>query len=206
MRKLICPFDARDEISCQETFLTNLDPLIYSYVDSVLGSHAQHLQRIRSIIEAEILEPEQLVEPAATKETSQEDPKKPSEQKKKKKKKKKPSAGASAATGAEKVVEYAKPSKNLLMWQYLTSVKMQLARGVFLVLAALTKAGHLTTTPPHIASHGLNNLETLFIHRFRAFHLLSSPEALTYENFMSRLDCDGLDVSGGFILYISSRS
>ncbi|KAF9127661.1 hypothetical protein BGW39_005697 [Mortierella sp. 14UC] len=170
--------------------------MVYAYVDSVLGSHAQHLQRIRSIVEAEVLEPEQPVQAAVAKETSEEGPKESSEQKKKKKKKKKPSTGSTATTtaaGIEKAVEYAKPSKNLLMWQYLTSVKMQLTRGVFLVLAALTKAGHLTTNPPHITSHGLNDLETLFAHRFRAFRLLSSPEALTYENFLSRLDCDGLD-------------
>ncbi|KAF9904521.1 hypothetical protein EC991_002629 [Linnemannia zychae] len=170
--------------------------MVYAYVDSVLGSHAQHLQRIRSIVEAEVLEPEQPTEPVVTKETLDDGPKETSEQKKKKKKKKKPSTGSAAipaAASTEKALEYAKPSKNLLMWQYLTSVKMQLTRGVFLVLAALTKAGHLTTTPPHIASHGLNDLETLFAHRFRAFRLLSSPEALTYENFLSRLDCDGLD-------------
>ncbi|KAG0373484.1 hypothetical protein BGX24_011639 [Mortierella sp. AD032] len=168
--------------------------MVYAYVDSVLGSHAQHLQRIRSIVETEVLEPEQPVEPEATKETFEEVAKGTLEQKKKKKKKKKPSTGSASTTvSTEKVVEYAKPSKNLLMSQYLTSVKMQLTRGVFLVLAALTKVGHLTTTPPHIASHGLNDLETLFVHRFRAFRLLSSPEALTFENFMSRLDCDGLD-------------
>ncbi|KAG0279164.1 hypothetical protein BGZ95_002078 [Linnemannia exigua] len=145
--------------------------MVYAYVDSVLGSHAQHLQRIRSIVEAEVLEPEQPIEPVTTKETLGEDAKGTLEQKKKKKKKKKPSTGSASTTtaGTEKAVEYAKPSKNLLMWQYLTSVKMQLTRGVFLVLAALTKAGHLTTTPPHIASHGLNDLETLFAHRFRAF-------------------------------------
>ncbi|KAF9915912.1 hypothetical protein FBU30_001645, partial [Linnemannia zychae] len=170
--------------------------MVYAYVDSVLGAHAQHLQRIRSIIEAEVIEPEPM-EPAplANKTQSHDGTKESSEQKKKKKKKKKPSASSSSTTvaNAEKAIEYAKPSPNLLMWQYLTSIKMQLTRGVFLVLAALTKTGHLTTTPPHIASHGLNDLETLFAHRFKAFRLLSSPEALNYENFLSRLDCDGLD-------------
>ncbi|KAF9153272.1 hypothetical protein BG015_003744 [Linnemannia schmuckeri] len=172
--------------------------MVYAYVDSVLGAHAQHLQRIRSIIESEILEPEP-VEPAtlANKETPEESGiKETSDQKKKKKKKKKPSTSSSSTTTTtttEKVVEYARPKKTVLMWQFLTSVKMQLTRGVFLILAALTKAGHLTTTPPHTASHGLNDLETLFAHRFRAFRLLSSPEALTFESFLSRLDCDGLD-------------
>ncbi|KAG9067615.1 hypothetical protein KI688_012400 [Linnemannia hyalina] len=174
--------------------------MVYAYVDSVLGAHSQHLQRIRSIIQSEVIEPEPVVpiDPILTKETHEESGiKDTSEQKKKKKKKKKPSASATTATTtpttAGKVIEYAKPKKTLLMWQYLTSVKMQLTRGVFLVLASLTKAGHLTTTPPHIASHGLNDLETLFAHRFRAFRLLSSPEALTFENFLSRVDCDGLD-------------
>ncbi|OAQ28156.1 Mak10-domain-containing protein [Linnemannia elongata AG-77] len=169
--------------------------MVYAYVDSVLGAHAQHLQRIRSIIQSEILEPETVepIEPSPTKEAHEESGiKESSEQKKKKKKKKKPSASSTTST-TEKVIEYAKPKKTVLMWQFLTSVKMQLTRGVFLVLASLTKAGHLTTSPPHIASHGLNDLETLFAHRFRAFRLLSSPEALTFENFLSRLDCDGLD-------------
>lgn len=164
------------------------------YVDSVLGAHAQHLQRIRSIIESEVLEPES-VDPPPTKETSEEGgAKEPSELKKKKKKKKKPSNASTAVSTTEKVIEYAKPTRTVLMWQFLTSVKMQLTRGVFLVLASLTKAGHLTTTPPHIASHGLNDLEMLFAHRFKAFRLLSSPEALTFDSFLSRLDCDGLDV------------
>lgn len=170
-------------------------------MDSVLGAHAQHLQRIRSIIESEVIEPEPVepIEPTPTKEAHEESGiKETSEQKKKKKKKKKPSASSTTTTTpatTEKAIEYARPKKTVLMWQFLTSVKMQLTRGVFLVLASLTKAGHLTTTPPHIASHGLNDLETLFAHRFRAFRLLSSPEALTFENFLSRLDCDGLDVS-----------
>ncbi|KAF8947461.1 hypothetical protein BGZ47_009087 [Haplosporangium gracile] len=172
--------------------------MVYAYVDSVLGAHAQHLQRIRSIIESEVLEPEP-VEPSTPtiKETPEESSiKETSDQKKKKKKKKKPNTGSSLTTTATttgKVVEYARPKKTVLMWQFLTSVKMQLTRGVFLILAALTKAGHLTTTPPHTASHGLNDLETLFAHRFRAFRLLSSPEALTFEAFLNRLDCDGLD-------------
>ncbi|KAG0293980.1 hypothetical protein BGZ96_001964 [Linnemannia gamsii] len=167
--------------------------MVYAYVDSVLGAHAQHLQRIRSIIESEVLEPEP-VDPPLAKETSEESSaKEASELKKKKKKKKKPSNASSAVSTTEKVIEYAKPTRTILMWQFLTSVKMQLTRGVFLVLASLTKAGHLTTTPPHIASHGMNNLEMLFAHRFKAFRLLSSPEALPFDNFLSRLECDGLD-------------
>ncbi|KAG0204115.1 hypothetical protein BGX33_008698 [Mortierella sp. NVP41] len=161
--------------------------MVYGYVDSILGAHAQHLQRIRSITESEVLKPH---EPLAIKGSAEDSVKETSEQKKKKKKKKPSTA---SATSAETVVEYARPTRTTLMSQYLTSIRMQLTRGVFLVLASLTKAGHLTTTPTHIASHGLNDLETLFAHRFRAFRLLSSPEALTYENFLSRLDCDGLD-------------
>lgn len=171
-------------------------------MDSVLGAHAQHLQRIRSIIESEVLVPEPVDTPP-TKEPSEEGgAKEPSELKKKKKKKKKSSNASSAVSTTEKVVEYGKPTRTVLMWQFLTSVKMQLTRGVFLVLASLTKVGHLTTTPPHIASHGLNDLETLFAHRFKAFRLLSSPEALTFDNFLSRLECDGLDVRGFFFLFL----
>ena len=140
-------------------------------------------------MEAQVLEP---VESPVAKEAPEDSAKETSEQKKKKQ----PSNASSTITSTTMAVEYAKPTRTVLMSQYLTSIRMQLTRGVFLVLAALTKAGHLTTSPPHVASHGLNDLETL-AHRFRAFRLLSSPEALTFENFKSRLDCDGLDVSIG---------
>ncbi|ORZ21043.1 Mak10 subunit, NatC N-terminal acetyltransferase-domain-containing protein [Lobosporangium transversale] len=77
--------------------------------------------------------------------------------------------------------------------QEIITVRLQLACGEFLVLAALTKVGHLTTTPPYLASHGLNDLETLHQHRFKAFHHLSSPETLSYEAYLQRLNCGGFD-------------
>ncbi|KAF9586188.1 hypothetical protein BGW38_008813, partial [Lunasporangiospora selenospora] len=77
--------------------------------------------------------------------------------------------------------------------QMMVSTRMNLARGTFLMLAALTKAGHLTATPPHLEIHGLNDLRTLFAHRFKVFQNLSSPEVVTFEDFQSRLDCEGVD-------------
>ncbi|KAF9358732.1 hypothetical protein BGX34_008794 [Mortierella sp. NVP85] len=71
----------------------------------------------------------------------------------------------------------------------LTSVHWQLARAVFLVLVALTRAGHLTITPPHLASHGLNDLRTLYQQRFKAFHQLSFPTIMTFEQFLHELEC-----------------
>ena len=71
----------------------------------------------------------------------------------------------------------------------LTSVHWQLARAVFLVLVALTRAGHLTITPTHLASHGLNDLRTLYQQRFKAFHQLSFPTIMTFEQFLHELEC-----------------
>ncbi|KAF9352829.1 hypothetical protein BGX26_009366 [Mortierella sp. AD094] len=165
------------------------------YIDCVLGAHAQHLRRVQTIVESESL--------ANNKESST--------LKKKKKKKKKPAVSdeklPSSDTGAiqsstdpdfaESTPASVPPTTistpAIRATQDLVTVRLQLARGVFLILAALTRVGHLSTVPRHLASHGLNDLETLYRHRFKAFHHLSSPEAMTYENYLHRLDCEGLD-------------
>ncbi|KAF9973251.1 hypothetical protein BGZ73_003501 [Actinomortierella ambigua] len=72
---------------------------------------------------------------------------------------------------------------------------MQLARGTFWVLAALTKAGHLTQTPAHLEIHGLNDIERLFVHRFKAFRFVGSPEQWSVDHFRERLKCQDMDVS-----------
>ncbi|KAG0232949.1 Mak10 subunit, NatC N-terminal acetyltransferase-domain-containing protein [Mortierella sp. GBAus27b] len=74
----------------------------------------------------------------------------------------------------------------------LVNIRTQLAHGVFLVLAALTHAGYLTATPSHLESHGLNDLETLYCHRFKAFRHLSSPESMSFEGFLRQLNYEGL--------------
>ncbi|KAG0199391.1 hypothetical protein BGX28_007344 [Mortierella sp. GBA30] len=137
--------------------------MVYGYVEYVSATHTRHLQRV------------QRVQAVLSSDAH----------KKKKKKKKgsdeKPSGSAPNNTRSESVI------------LELAAVKANLARGVFLVLATLTNVGHLSTTPPHLASHGLNNLETLFAHRFKAFRNLSSPEILTYSNYLRRMECDGYE-------------
>ncbi|KAF8978978.1 hypothetical protein BGZ46_005961 [Entomortierella lignicola] len=178
--------------------------MIYGYVDCVLGAHAQHLRRIQTIAESE----------------SQTGSKDSSTQKKKKKKKKKTSATEDKVSSSADTNQSDLPSDNAPLQpntdpsstgnasastttiistpairavQDMITIRLQLARGVFLILAALTKVGHLSTTPAHLSRHGLNDLETLYRHRFKAFHHLSSPELMTYENYLQRLDCEGLD-------------
>ncbi|KAF9209474.1 hypothetical protein BGZ49_004065 [Haplosporangium sp. Z 27] len=178
--------------------------MIYGYVDCVLGAHAQHLRRIQTIAESE----------------SQTGSKDSSTLKKKKKKKKKtsatedkvssladtnqsdlpsdtaplqpntdPSSTGNASASATTIIS----TPAIRAVQDMVTIRLQLARGVFLILAALTKVGHLSTAPAHLSRHGLNDLETLYRHRFKAFHHLSSPELMTYENYLQRLDCEGLD-------------
>lgn len=106
-------------------------------------------------------------------------------------------ASAATTTSASELSSSSQPIPAIQSTERLVNIRLQLARAAFLILAALTHVGHLTITPPHLESHGLNDLETLSRHRFRAFQRLSSPEAMTYEGFLHRLDCDGLLVSGG---------
>ncbi|KAF9402306.1 hypothetical protein BGX21_010591 [Mortierella sp. AD011] len=161
--------------------------MIYGYIDCVLGAHAQHLRRVQTVVESESLT----------------NNKEGSILKKKKKKKKKPSSDSgtvqssadteSADSTPASVTPTAILAPAIRATQDLVTIRLQLARGIFLILAALTRVGHLSTTPQHLASHGLNDLETLYRHRFKAFHHLSSPEAMTYQNYLHRLDCEGLD-------------
>ncbi|KAF9193868.1 hypothetical protein BGZ50_006922 [Haplosporangium sp. Z 11] len=124
--------------------------MIYGYVEYVVGVHAQHLQRVQTVM--------------SLKDTTDKD------------------SSPSALRSQPAMLQ-------------LTSIKAQMARGVFHVLAALTQVGHLSTNPPHVASHGLNDLETLFDHRFKAFHHLSSPETMTYSHYIHKMECDGCDSS-----------
>ncbi|KAF9116940.1 hypothetical protein BGX27_008088 [Mortierella sp. AM989] len=177
--------------------------MIFGYVECVLGAHAQHLRRVQTVVEA----------------GSQAGSKDNSTMKKKKKKKKKlasseekllssdPSTQPSPDSGEpqsnanpDSTVSVLPPVTSTIILtpairstQDMVTIRLQLARGIFLILAALTRVKHLSTTPPHLASHGLNDLETLYRHRFKAFHHLSSPEKMTYENYLQRLDCEGLD-------------
>ncbi|KAG0367177.1 Mak10 subunit, NatC N-terminal acetyltransferase-domain-containing protein [Gamsiella multidivaricata] len=98
-----------------------------------------------------------------------------------------PSVSASTPASASSLTHAIRSAQDLV------TIRLQIARAVFLVLAALTKVGHLSTTPAHLASHGLNDLETLHRHRFKAFHHLSSPETMSFEGFLHRLECEGLD-------------
>ncbi|KAG0054904.1 hypothetical protein BGZ83_010128 [Gryganskiella cystojenkinii] len=86
-----------------------------------------------------------------------------------------------------------KPSIEVV--EILTLIRLNLTRGVSHILSALIKVGHLTLQPPHVKSHGLNDLRTLFDHRFKAFRELASPEILTFEGFENRSRCDGFDAS-----------
>ncbi|KAF9929004.1 hypothetical protein BGZ67_006626 [Mortierella alpina] len=134
--------------------------MVYGYVDDLMSTHAQHLQRVKAVSSTE----------AQGSET----------QKKKKKKKKKADAPSTQAQLSCETIPLE-----------IAIVKAKLARALFMVLAALTKLGHLSTTPPHLASHGLNDLETLFAHRFKAFRYLASPRALNYPTYIHRIERDG---------------
>ncbi|KAF8923669.1 hypothetical protein BGZ58_002684, partial [Dissophora ornata] len=154
--------------------------MVYGYTDCVMGAHAQHLRRVQTVIESQ---------PTADSKTA-------SQSKSKKKKKKKAAAVETESTSAPKPAPVSVPALTVKLIEpllVLETARLHLARATFLVLAALTEVGHLSTTPAHLASHGLNDLETLHRHRFKAFHHLSSPETMNYENFLHRLGCDGLD-------------
>ena len=79
--------------------------------------------------------------------------------------------------------------------ELLTITQLGLNRGVYQIMCALIKVGHLSLQPPHLKSHGLNDLRTLFEHRFKAFRELASPELLSFEEFERRTRCEGVDVS-----------
>ncbi|KAF9570611.1 hypothetical protein EC968_001636 [Mortierella alpina] len=142
--------------------------MVYAYIDDLTSTHAQHLQRVQTVAGTES---------QGSSET----------QKKKKKKKKKVDADEKATTSSRPTHHHSLETAPL----EIAIVKAKLARASFLVLAALTNLGHLSTTPPHLASHGLNDLETLFAHRFKAFRYLASPRALTYSTFINRIERDG---------------
>ncbi|CAO3569487.1 unnamed protein product [Mortierella alpina] len=133
--------------------------MVYGYVDDLMSTHAQHLQRVKAVSGTE----------AQGSET----------QKKKKKKKKKVDGPSTEALSCETVT------------LEIAMVKAKLARALFMVFAALTKLGHLSTAPPHLASHGLNDLDTLFAHRFKAFRYLASPRPLNYPTYLNRIERDG---------------
>lgn len=183
----------------------NLRPLILfqRYCDVIMGAHSRHLRRVQSVIDGEM-----------ERERKKNQDKANAAKKKKKKKKKKP-VNATASSGGESpfstapsapviseptlitpTVEQQKEAKQVVrIQQQLVTARLNLTRGTFLVLAALTKTGYLSTTPAHLASHGLNDLETLYKQRFKAFHHLSSPELLSFPAYLERLECDRLDVS-----------
>ncbi|KAI1315608.1 hypothetical protein EDD11_000618 [Mortierella claussenii] len=149
--------------------------MIYGYIDCVLGAHAQHLRRVQTVTES-------------TKQTGS----KQRSSTKKKKKKKKTSGDKEVSTLSSTAPSLITPSiPAIRATQDMVTIRLQLARGIFLILAALTKVNHLSTTPPHLENHGLNDLQTLHRHRFKAFHHLSSPETMSYEAYLQRLDCDG---------------
>ncbi|KAF9429398.1 hypothetical protein BGZ76_001357 [Entomortierella beljakovae] len=184
--------------------------MIYAYVDCVLGAHAQHLRRVQTVVESES-------------QAGGKDNLALKKKKKKKKKptgsvdkpqttseanlssQASPDIGSNsslpdvdttetsqaAASGSVSSTAISTPA--IRATQDVVTIRLQLARGVFLILAALTKVGHISITPPHLDSHGFNDLNTLFRHRFEPFHNLSSPEAMSYANFLQRLDCEGLD-------------
>lgn len=147
---------------------------ICRYVDDLMSTHAQHLQRIKTVSGAE----------SQGSET----------QKKKKKKKKKADAPSLDADEKGASLRPAHPSCDPTTLE-IAIVKAKLARATFMVLAVLTKLGHLSTTPPHLASHGLNDLETLFAHRFKAFRYMASPRPLNFQTYISRIERDGCMVS-----------
>ncbi|KAF9421642.1 hypothetical protein BGZ94_008794 [Podila epigama] len=162
------------------------------YCDVILGSHARHLRRIQSVVDGDIELLRKQVQ-------SQADAAKKKKKKKKKKKDATKPDTPSTSTSLPPILTAPTVEEQVQMTQIvraqlrLVSIRLGLARGVFLVLAALTKVGYLTTTPSHLAAHGLNDLETLYKRRFKAFHHLSSPELLSYPAFLKRLDCERLD-------------
>ncbi|KAF9319120.1 hypothetical protein BG003_009819 [Podila horticola] len=174
--------------------------MIYGYCDIIVGAHARHLHRVQSVIDGEMEQERKKNQDKAN-----------AAKKKKKKKKKKPTATPSPGvespsstapttpvisepTFITPTVEQQREATHVVrIQQQLVSARLNLARGTFLVLAALTKTGYLSTTPAHLASHGLNDLETLYKQRFKAFHHLSSPELLSFPAYLERLECDRLD-------------
>jgi hypothetical protein len=114
-----------------------------------------------------------------------------------------PSTPAITSSGAaptmDTISSVSRPSPQLIpaiqSEEELVNIRTQLAHAVFLVLAALTHAGYLSSTPSHLESHGLNDLETLYCHRFKAFRHLSSPESMSFEGFLRQLNYEGLIVS-----------
>ena len=149
-----------------------------------MSTHAQHLQRVKTVAGTETQGSET--------------------QKKKKKKKKKVDTPSTDADEKVASARSAHPPCETITFE-LAIVKAKLARALFMVLAALTKLGHLSTTPPHLASHGLNDLETLFVHRFKAFRYLASPRALDYPTYINRIDRDGCMVRGSPSTNMPSR-
>ncbi|KAF9210581.1 hypothetical protein BGZ59_009256 [Podila verticillata] len=171
--------------------------MIYGYCDIIMGAHARHLHRVQSVIDGEM-----------ERERKKNQDKVNAAKKKKKKKKKKPSPAVgeslsstptpttpviSELTVIMPTVEQQQVTQVVRIQQQLVTARLNLARGTFLALAALTKTGYLSTTPAHLASHGLNDLETLYKQRFKAFHHLSSPELLSFPAYLERLECDRLD-------------
>lgn len=176
-----------------------------------MGAHARHLRRIQSVIDGEM-----------ERERKKNQDKANAAKKKKKKKKKKPSSAvgespSSTPTSTTPVIseptvitptmeQQQQATQVVRIQQQLVTARLNLARGTFLALAALTKTGYLSTTPAHLASHGLNDLETLYKQRFKAFHHLSSPELLSFPAYLERLECDRLDVSVHVIVEVTSTS
>ncbi|KAG0237703.1 hypothetical protein BGW42_000109 [Actinomortierella wolfii] len=193
-------------------------PMIYGFCEHILASHAQHAQRIMSVQEKDMEAREK-----AAKASAADKKKKKNKNKKKKKKtggsaaataaddsasspKATPAAAASPpastspaqvspSTAATSSTPIKKPEimEAIVSHQGMVYMHLQLTRSTFLTLAALTKAGHLTQTPAHLAIHGLNTIERLFMHRFKAFQYLGSPEPWSIEHYRNRLACDGLD-------------
>ncbi|KAG0097362.1 hypothetical protein BGZ93_002894 [Podila epicladia] len=175
--------------------------MIYGYCDVIMGAHARHLRRVQSVIDG------------GMERERKKNQDKANAAKKKKKKKKKKHVNAAPSSGGESpsstapstpviseptvitpTVEQQKEATRIVrIQQQLITARLNLTRGTFLVLAALTKTGYLSTTPAHLASHGLNDLETLYKQRFKAFHDLSSPELLSFPAYLERLECDRLD-------------
>ncbi|KAG0040403.1 hypothetical protein BGZ82_003128 [Podila clonocystis] len=169
--------------------------MIYGYCDIIMGAHARHLRRVQSVIDGEM-----------ERERKKNQDKANAAKKKKKKKKKKPAATHSAGVDSPSstapttpviseltiitpTVEQQRAATQVVrIQQQLVTARLNLSRGTFLVLAALTKTGYLSTTPAHLASHGLNDLETLYKQRFKAFHHLSSPELLSFPAYLERLE------------------
>ncbi|GJJ78274.1 N-alpha-acetyltransferase 35, NatC auxiliary subunit [Entomortierella parvispora] len=199
-------------------------PMIYSFVDCVFETHAQHARRIRYILAADAEEEKELQERDAR-------ALKKKNKNKKKKKKKKTSLGqntldleegeegegdgeedtmlatatsssstlsnASQSASAQKSSASSLPLRNLRpaieVTELMTIAQLGLNRGVYQIMCALIKVGHMSLRPPHLESHGLNDLRTLFEHRFKAFRELASPELLTFEEFERRTRCEGVD-------------